>query len=132
MLRTGARAGNLLTLAALDDVGTCSYFSYFTHLSYIGLCAYFCAAGVQTFFYARSGKGYPLQSWPRALQYLHVLLYSTIVTYREYPNDYILRRQSLLNWITPAILVTLVFWILLSDSSTFETAYSCQSSLSSY
>jgi len=87
MLRTGARAGNLLTLAALDDVGACSYFSYFTHLSYIGLCAYFCAAGVQTFFYARSGKGYPLQSWPRALQYLHVLLYSTIVTFREYPHD---------------------------------------------
>ena len=87
MLRTGALALNLLTLAALDDVGACSYFSYFTHLSYIGLCAYFCAAGVQTFFYARSGKGYPLQSWPRALQYLHVLLYSTIVTYREYPHD---------------------------------------------
>jgi len=89
-----------------------SYFSYFTHLSYIGLCAYFCAAGVQTFFYARSGKGYPLQSWPRALQYLHVLLYSTIVTY--------------------PILVTLVFWILLSDSSTFATAYSSWSNISQH
>ena len=64
------------------------YFSYFTNLSYIGICAYFFASGVQTFFYARNLKngveGYPLQRWPRALQYLHVVLYCTITTLREF------------------------------------------------
>ena len=60
------------------------YFSYFTHLSYIGLIAYLYAAGVQTLCYALKGKsGYPLQRWPRPLQLLHSLLYSTVTTYRE-------------------------------------------------
>lgn len=59
------------------------YFSYFTHLSYIGLCSYFFAAGVQTLFYARSGRtSYPLQYWPKFLQALHVLLFATIATFR--------------------------------------------------
>lgn len=61
-----------------------SFFSYFTHLSYIGLVAYYFAAGVQTLCYAlKGGKEYPLQKWPRPLQVLHTLLYSTITTYRE-------------------------------------------------
>jgi len=59
------------------------YFSYFTNLTYIGLCAYFFASGVQTAAYAsEKGRGYPLQRWPRVLQVLHVLLHSTIITYR--------------------------------------------------
>ena len=32
------------------------FFSYFTNLSYIGLCAYFFASFVQTFAYARRAK----------------------------------------------------------------------------
>ena len=68
-----------------DGVFAYSYLSYFTHLSYIGLCAYFFAAGTQTLSYARESlKWYPLQSWPRTLQFLHGLLYSTIVTFREF------------------------------------------------
>ena len=60
------------------------FFSYFTHLSYIGLIAYMYAAGVQTLCYALNRrKGYPLQQWPRPLQHLHKLLYSTVTTYRE-------------------------------------------------
>ena len=60
------------------------YFSYFTSLSYIGLLAYFWASGVQTLAFAlRGGKSYPLQRWPRTLQFLHMLLYSTIVTFRK-------------------------------------------------
>ena len=60
------------------------FFSYFTHLSYIGLIAYMYAAGVQTLCYALNRrKGYPLQQWPRPLQHLHKLLYSTVTTYRK-------------------------------------------------
>ena len=62
----------------------CRYFSYFTHLSYIGLIAYQFAAGVQTLCYASSGRSsYPLQRWPRFLQFLHRLLYATVTTYRK-------------------------------------------------
>ncbi|EDR02396.1 uncharacterized protein LACBIDRAFT_239370 [Laccaria bicolor S238N-H82] len=92
------------------------YFSYFTNLSYIGICAYFFASGVQTFFYARNLKngveGYPLQRWPRPLQYLHVVLYCTITTL--------------------PILVTIVFWVLLASSSTFATPFSGWSNISKH
>ncbi|THH33151.1 hypothetical protein EUX98_g1042 [Antrodiella citrinella] len=77
-------------------------FSYFTVLSYIGIIAYFWASGVQSAFYVWGRKTqYPLQQWPRILQFLHMLLYSTITTY--------------------PILVTIVFWALLRDSDTFST-----------
>ncbi|KAF8803216.1 hypothetical protein BYT27DRAFT_7195795 [Phlegmacium glaucopus] len=90
-----------------------SYFSYFTNLSYIGICAYFFASGVQTFAYARNNKqGYPLQHWPRILRYLHGLLLSTVVTF--------------------PILVTVVYWALLSSPSTFETPYSTWSNISKH
>jgi uncharacterized membrane protein len=74
---------------------TYRFFAAFTWLSWTGLCAYFWAAGVQTFAYgyARNqqrrgreqvGKRYPLQRWPRFLQFLHVLLLSTVTTFRTY------------------------------------------------
>jgi len=82
-----------------------SFFSYFTDLSYIGLCAYFWASGVQTLAYALGNrKGYPLQRWPRILKSLHILLYSTITTF--------------------PIIVTVVFWALLASSDTFGTTMS--------
>lgn len=66
-----------------------SYFSYFTHLSYIGLCSWFWASGIQTLIFGiRAGSGnraYPLQTWPRILQFLHMLLFSTIIVYRAFP-----------------------------------------------
>ncbi|KAI0350093.1 hypothetical protein OH77DRAFT_1102369 [Trametes cingulata] len=81
-----------------------SFFSYFTHLSYTGLVAYYFAAGVQTLCYAlKRGKGHPLQRWPRPLQLLHLLLYSTITTY--------------------PLVVTVIFWALLSGPSTFATRF---------
>lgn len=71
-----------------SDIRYPSFFSYFTNLTFIGTCSYFFAAGVQTFFFARkhrvgSGEEYPLQEWPRLLQYLHVLLSSTVMTFRK-------------------------------------------------
>ncbi|KAG9311223.1 hypothetical protein JVU11DRAFT_8299 [Chiua virens] len=81
-----------------------SYFSYFTDLSYTGLVAYFWASSVQTFaFVLRERKSYPLQTWPRSLQLLHVLLHSTIIIF--------------------PIIVTVVYWSLLASASTFETTY---------
>jgi hypothetical protein len=66
------------------------FLSYFTDLSYIGLVAYFWASSVQTIAYAfRGQKSYPLQSWPRILQLLHVLLYSTIVVFRKFVHFYL-------------------------------------------
>jgi len=88
-----------------------SYFSYFTELTYIGLLSYFWAAGVQTLVFALRGcTKYPLQTWPRALQFLHILLYSTITTF--------------------PILVTIVFWSLLASSATFDTRFSTWSNIS--
>jgi len=92
---------------------TDTYFSYFTHLSLIGLCTYLFAAGVQTIVYAHGKrKGYPLQRWPKVLQFLHVLLHSTIITY--------------------PILVTIVFFALLADKTTFSTAYFAWSNTSQH
>ncbi|KAI9684082.1 MAG: hypothetical protein M1829_003352 [Trizodia sp. TS-e1964] len=54
-------------------------FSYFTTLSYWGLAFYFLFAAVHTYGYARTGTA-PLGRWPRALQTLHAVLYTTIVT----------------------------------------------------
>ncbi|KAJ7472933.1 hypothetical protein B0H11DRAFT_2037790 [Mycena galericulata] len=86
-----------------------SFLSYFTELSYIGLTAYYCAAAVQTLFYARYGT-YPLQRWPRPLQALHVLLQSTVVSF--------------------PFIVTVVFWALLSSAKTFSTTYDAWSNIS--
>ncbi|KAG8221702.1 hypothetical protein J3R82DRAFT_1989 [Butyriboletus roseoflavus] len=90
-----------------------SYLTYFTDLSYIGLVAYFWAASVQTIAFVLHGrKSYPLQTWPRSLQLLHALLYSTVVVF--------------------PIIVTAVFWSLLSSPATFETAYYSWSNISQH
>ncbi|TRM69990.1 hypothetical protein BD626DRAFT_390487 [Schizophyllum amplum] len=88
-----------------------SFFSYFTHLSYIGLCSYFFASGVQTLFYARSGHvSYPLQRWPKFMQALHTILFATIVTF--------------------PIIVTAVFWSLLASPEILGTTYSAWGNIS--
>jgi len=90
-----------------------SFFSYFTHLSYIGLCAYFWASSVQTIAYAsaaRHGRAtYPLQQWPRFLQLLHLFLTCTV-------------------YVAPFI-VTIVFWTLLADHA-FDTKFDAWSNTS--
>ncbi|KAJ7106287.1 hypothetical protein C8R44DRAFT_805983 [Mycena epipterygia] len=86
-----------------------TFLCYFTELSYIGLTAYYVAAAVQTLFYAR-WQVYPLRRWPRVLQALHVLLQATVTTY--------------------PIIVTVVFWALLSSPSTFSTRFNAWSNIS--
>lgn len=92
------------------------FFSYFTTLTYIGLQSYFWASGVQTACFAlsvrRGSARYPLQRWPRPLQFLHLLLHSTITTY--------------------PIVVTAVFWALLTSSNTLSTRYSAWTNISEH
>ena len=55
-------------------------FSYFTNITFWALAFYFLFSGYHTFKYARYGQA-PLQNWPRFLQFLHSLFYSTIVVF---------------------------------------------------
>jgi hypothetical protein len=103
-----------------------SFFSYFTQLSYMGLLAYFWASGVQTLVYAlRRHKSYPLQTWPRFLQFLHRLLYSSITTFRTSCFKKKAMMEVIDEGLMTAILVTIVYWTLLSSSDTFKTRFSC-------
>jgi len=89
------------------------YFSYFTHLSYIGIVAYFWASGIQTLVYAiRRRRSYPLQRWPRFLQFLHRLLCSSIMNF--------------------PIIVTIVYWVLLSSHDTFHPRFNAWSNISQH
>jgi len=87
------------------------YYVYFTHLSYIGLAAYFCAAAFHTGFFTinlrhlrrgdtSQGLWYPLQKWGKFLQAMHLYLYCTVVIF--------------------PILVTAVYWAILKDEGTFR------------
>jgi len=104
----------LIRAAIVEDAD--SFFSYFTNLTYVGICAYFFASGIQTLLYARrlntGDESYPLQRWPRILRYLHTLLLTTVVTY--------------------PFLVTIVYWILLASPSSFATPYSAWSNISKH
>nr|GAT47559.1 predicted protein [Mycena chlorophos] len=87
------------------------FYSYFTHLTYTGICGYMFAAGLQTLmFVRRREKGYPLQRWHKALRWLHLALLSTITTF--------------------PLLVSLVFWAVIADSSTFDTRFDTWSAIS--
>lgn len=69
-------------------------FSFFTVLTYWGIAFYFLFASIHTFTYARGGT--PLISrFPRPLQALHSLFYTTITTY--------------------PFLVTIIFWAVLFE-----------------
>jgi hypothetical protein len=104
-----------------------SYFSYFTNLSYVGICAYFFASAVQTFAYHKilnlnqgkkadydhlSTEYYPLQHWPWILRYLHGLLFTTVVTF--------------------PFIVTIAYWVILSSASTFSSPFSSWSNISKH
>ncbi|KAI0107878.1 hypothetical protein GGR51DRAFT_515417 [Nemania sp. FL0031] len=77
-------------------------FSYFTVLSYWGLAFYFLIASIHTFSYARWSRA-PLDSWPRPLQALHSLYYSTVTLF--------------------PFLVVIVFWALLSSPEALSSPY---------
>ncbi|KAA8892927.1 hypothetical protein FN846DRAFT_595758 [Sphaerosporella brunnea] len=91
-----------------------SHWSYFTNLTYWGQGFYFMFAGFHTFVYARKGIA-PLQKWPRILQLLHGVLYTTVCTY--------------------ALVVTIVYWALIAPDSApgdgpFASVFSTWSNIS--
>ncbi|KAI1160726.1 hypothetical protein F5B18DRAFT_496331 [Nemania serpens] len=86
-------------------------FSYFTVLSYYGLAFYLFFAALHTFFYARHGRA-PLDDWPRPLQALHALLYSSVTTF--------------------PLLVVIIFWGLLSLPTTLSTPFSAWGNISEH
>ncbi|GJE98930.1 hypothetical protein PsYK624_151670 [Phanerochaete sordida] len=98
-----------LIYEGVRDHTDAAFFSYFTDLSYIGLLAYFWAAGAQTLSYARAQRTHPLapsyalQRWPRALQAAHLLLQSSALAF--------------------PLLVTAVFWGVLAGPDTLATRY---------
>lgn len=96
------------------------YYIYFTRLTFIGVTAYFSAAAFHTGFFVLSlrqlkrGKvsrapWYPLQKWPRVLQFLHLWLFSTIITM--------------------PVVVTAVYWAFLADASTFADPFTSWSNI---
>lgn len=96
-------------LAADDDKERDDYLCYFTNLSYWGLAFYFLVAAFHGFRYHRTGSA-PLQRWPRILQLLHGVLYTTIVNY--------------------PLLVTIVYWVLLAPTdSPLATTFSAWSNV---
>ncbi|KXN81233.1 hypothetical protein AN958_05694 [Leucoagaricus sp. SymC.cos] len=89
------------------------WFSFFTHLTFIGLIAYLVVSTYHGFKYKPSPSSsytYPLQQWPQSLQVLHVLLLSTVTTL--------------------PFLVTICYWVLLLSPTTFSTPYRTWSSIS--
>lgn len=84
-------------------------FAYFTNLTYWGIACYTVVAGVHGIVYARTGRTW-LDNWPRPLQALHGLLYSSVITY--------------------PIIVTLVYWIILFGG--FASEYAVWANVSLY
>ncbi|KAI1761765.1 hypothetical protein GGR53DRAFT_504302 [Hypoxylon sp. FL1150] len=88
-------------------------FSYFTVLTYWGIAFYLAFAAIHTFIYARTGVAL-LDKWPRPLQALHALLFTTVTTF--------------------PFLVTIVYWGILYSygSAWFPTVYSGWSNVSQH
>lgn len=98
-----------------DSLGGCltvrQSFSYFTYLTFWGLQFYFLVATIHTFTYARTGRPL-LDSFPRPLQALYSLFYSSIVTY--------------------PFLVTIVYWGVLYKGPWFSVEFTAFSNVSQH
>ncbi|KAJ6572786.1 hypothetical protein DFH09DRAFT_1246807 [Mycena vulgaris] len=75
-------------------------FSYFSNITWWGITFYHLFAAFHTLVYAHAGRP-PLESWPRPLQLLHSLLFSTVVTF--------------------PLMVTIVFWRVQFMPDKFDT-----------
>lgn len=77
-------------------------FSYFTNLTWWGITFYLTIASIHTFVYSRRGYSW-LDRWPRPLQLLHSLFYTTIVIF--------------------PFIVTIVYWALLYKNPWFPVKF---------
>lgn len=88
-------------------------FSFFTILCYWGEAFYFAVAAVYTFCYALNGGVPPLNRYPRILQALHHLFFSTVVTF--------------------PFLVTIVYWgVLYASIGPFTSTFALWSNVSEH
>lgn len=69
------------------------YFSYFTSLTYFGLAFYFLFAAIHTATYWLTGNPL-LARWPKFLQTMHSIYYSTITTY-----PFLVTSKSHVRWV---------------------------------
>jgi len=81
-------------------------------LCYWGIATYFCVAAIHTFSYALRGGTPLLNRFPRPLQALHYLFWSTIITY--------------------PFLVTIVYWAILYPGNPFTTTFGLWSNVSQH
>ncbi|KAI1104594.1 hypothetical protein F4804DRAFT_332131 [Jackrogersella minutella] len=88
-------------------------FSFFTILTYWGLAFYLAFAALHTFTYARTSSPL-LNQWPRPLQALHALFYSSVTAF--------------------PFLVTIVYWAILYPygEAWFPTVYAAWSNVSQH
>lgn len=100
---------------AHDSLGGCKAvrqsFSYFTDLTYWGISFYFLVAAVHTLAYALTSRPL-LDRFPRSLQALHSLLYTTVVTF--------------------PFLVTIVYWTILYEGPWFKLEFNAWSNISQH
>ncbi|KAF4980698.1 hypothetical protein FZEAL_3366 [Fusarium zealandicum] len=96
-------------LGGCADVGRS--FSFFTILTYWGLAFYFAVAAAHTLTYALRGRSL-LDGFPRPLQALHALFYSSVVTY--------------------PFLVTIVYWGVLFAGPWFPIQFTAWENISQH
>lgn len=98
-----------------DELGGCKdvrqSFSYFTILTFWGLGFYFLVAAIHTLTYAIRGRPL-LDRFPRPLQALHSLFYTTVITF--------------------PFLVTIVYWVVLYENPWFTSEFKAWSNVSQH
>lgn len=98
----------IIKLALAKDESAGASFSYFSNITYWGITFYYIFAGMHSLSYAIRGR-MCLESWPRWLQLLHGLLYSTIITF--------------------PLLVTIVFWAVQFKAEKLDTPFNTWSNI---
>jgi hypothetical protein len=85
-----------------DAIDSRRSFNYFTNLTFWGISFYGLFSAYHTLAYARSGQA-PLNRWPKILQVLHSLFYTTIVVF--------------------PFIVTIVYWAILYSGHWFRSDF---------
>ena len=100
-------------------------FSFFTDLTYWGLAFYFLFAAIHTFSYARTG-GALLNRWPRPLQALHSIYYTSIVTL-----PFLVTGECMDMTLTQSLTYPpVVFWVVLFQPGLFSVVFTAWSNVS--
>jgi len=104
----------------LSEKGASEYYTFFTRMSYIAITTYLASAALNTWLFDRSLRkarlalvarpSYPLQTWPKPLRFLYMLLWTTVAAFPP--------------------MVTVVFWLLLAKGDATEPGYHLWSNIS--